>query len=144
MNIIGGHYNYSAIGITDNTAILNNELINNFLKDEFSRDVGAGTEYLYRISEIIAKWYFDLPPRDVQDAWEYISIKDKEKYNVCFRPEIAHELLKLEGALICKKEKGDDINVGCIAVGSEKENKAYYYRLGSERQKCIFPEIIIK
>ncbi len=82
MNIIGGQYNYSAIGFTDDTAILNNDLINNFLKDEFSRDVGRGTEYLYKISEIIAKWYFDLPPGDVQDAWAYSSIQDKEKYNL--------------------------------------------------------------
>ena len=144
VNIIGGQYNYNAIGITDNKAILNNDLINDFLRDEFSRDVGKGTEYLYKVSEIIAKWYFDLPPEDVQDAWAYSSIQDKEKYNVCFRPEIAHKLLKLEGALICKKENVDDISVRCIAIGSKTENKAYFYPLGSEQQKSAFPEIIIK
>lgn len=121
VNIIGGRYNYSDIGITDNMAILNNDLMNDFLRDEFSRDVGKGTEYLYKASEIIAKWYFDLPPENVQDAWAYSSIQDKEKYNVCFRPEIAHKLLKLEGALICKKEKADDISVRCIAIGSKTE-----------------------
>lgn len=144
VNIIGGQYDYSAIGFTDDTAILNNNLINDFLKDEFSRDVGKGTEYLYKISEIIAKWYFDLPPENVQDAWAYSSIQDKEKYNVCFRPEIAHKLLKLEGALICKKEKSDDISVRCIAIGAKAEDKAYFYPLGSEQQKRIFPEILIK
>lgn len=143
VNIIGGQYNYSTIGITDKTAILNNDLINDFLRDEFSRDVGKGTEYLYIVSEIIAKWYFDLPPEDVQDAWAYSSIQNKEKYNVCFRPEIAHKLLKLEGALICKKEKVDDINVRCIALGSKIDNKAYFYPLGSEQQKRVFPEIVI-
>lgn len=143
VNIIGGQYNYSTIGITDKTAILNNDLINDFLRDEFSRDVGKGTEYLYIVSEIIAKWYFDLPPEDVQDAWAYSSIQNKEKYNVCFRPEIAHKLLKLEGALICKKEKVDDISVRCIAIGSKTDNKAYFYPLGSEQQKRVFPEIVI-
>lgn len=144
VNLIGGKYNYSEIGITDDTAILNNDLFNDFLRDEFSRDVGKGTEYLYKISEIIAKWYFDLPPRDVQDAWAYSSIQDKEKYNVCFRPEIAHDLLKLEGALICKKEKADEISVHCIAIGSKTENEVYFYLLGSEQQKSIFPEILTK
>lgn len=105
VNVIGGKYDYKAIGLTDNKAILNHEIINDFLRDEFSRDVGTGTEYLYKISEIIAKHYFDLPPRDDQNAWAYCSIQDKEKLNVCFRPDIAHEILKLEGALICKKEK---------------------------------------
>lgn len=141
VNIIGGQYNYSDIGLTDDMAILNNELINDFLRDEFSRAVGVGTEYLYKTSEIIAKSYFDLPPEDVQDAWAYSSIQDKEKYNVCFRPEIAHKLLKLEGALICKKEKSDDISVRCISIGSKTENKAYFYPLGSKQQKSIFPEI---
>ena len=63
--------------------------------------------------------------------------------NVCFRPEIAHKLLKLEGALICKKEKVDDINVRCIALGSKIDNKAYFYPLDSEQQKRVFPEIVI-
>lgn len=118
VNLIGGKYNYSEIGITDDTAILNNDLFNDFLRDEFSRDV--------------------------QDAWAYSSIQDKEKYNVCFRPEIAHDLLKLEGALICKKEKADEISVHCIAIGPKTENKVYFYPLGSEQQKSIFPEILTK
>ncbi len=143
VNIIGGQYNYSNIGIADSTAILNNELYNDFLRDEFSRDVGKGTEYLYKISEIIAKEYFDLPPEVIQDAWAYISVQNKQKYNVCFRPEIAHKLLELQGALICKKGKTDDICVYCIALGLENENIVKYYPLGSEEQKNVFPEIFV-
>ncbi len=63
---------------------------------------------------------------------------------ICFRLERAHKLLKLEGALICKKEKSDDISVRCIAIGSRIENKALFYPLGSEQQKRTFPEIVIK
>ena len=59
------------------------------------------------------------------------------------RPEIAHKLLELEGALVCKKEKIDDISVRCIAIGSKTENKAIFYPLGSEQQKRVFPEIVI-
>ena len=47
-----------------------------------------------------------------------------------FRPEIAHKLLKLEGALICKKEKVDDINVRCIALGSKIDNKDIFLSVG--------------
>jgi len=143
VNIIGGQYNYNALGITDNTVILNNDLLNDFLRDEFSRDVGVGTEYLYKISEIIAKWYFDLPPEVVQDAWAYSSVQDKAKYNVCFRPNIAHKILELQGALICKKDKTDDIKVHCIALCSDKDKPVEFYPLGSEQQKKIFPEICI-
>jgi hypothetical protein len=141
VNVIGGEYNYDSYGITNQKAVLVHELYNNFLKDEFSRDVGEGTEYLYKVSEIIAKWYFDLPPKVVQDAWAYNSVQDKEKYNVCFRPEIAHSLLDLQGALICKKDKSDNINVCSIAVC--EKNKMVFYQLGSEQQKSLFPEISI-
>lgn len=77
VNIIGGKYDYEANGITDRNAIIVHELYREFLKTEFSRDVGTGTEYLYRVSEMIAKDYFDLPPRIVQDAWAYSSVKTK-------------------------------------------------------------------
>lgn len=141
VNIIGGEYNYEKLGITDDVAILNNNLLNDFLRDEFSRDVGRGTEYLYKISEIIAKWYFDLPPSDVQDAWAYSSVHDKSKLNVCFRPELAHKLLHLHGGLICKKDGSDQIKVYCIAVCSGKGDIISYYHIGSEQQKRLFPEI---
>jgi hypothetical protein len=144
VNSIGMEYNYELLGIKDEQAILVNDMINDFLRDEFSRDVGNGTEYLYKISEIIAKWYFDLPPREVQDAWAYPSVKDKFSYNVCFRPDIAKELLQLKGALICKYDNNDSINVKCVAVGFNKEGYANFYDLGSPIQEQVFPEVTIK
>ena len=80
VNCIGLEHDYSKLDITDSKLILISDMLNDFLRDEFSREVGLGTEYLYKISEIIAKWYFDLPPRSVQDAWAYPSIKDKFSY----------------------------------------------------------------
>jgi len=71
-------------------------IINNFLKDEFTREVGEGNEHLYKLSEIIAKDYFDLPPRAVQDAWCYSSIANKSAINLCMRPDIATEKLKVK------------------------------------------------
>ena len=102
VNCIG--MDYEQMGIKDDKVILVNEIYKNFLSDEFSREVGKGTEHLYRISEIIAKGYFDLPPRIVQDAWGYPSVKNKQSLNICFRPEIAREVLKLEAVLIVKRK----------------------------------------
>lgn len=140
LNYIGGEYDYSAMGVFDKHAILVHEIYNNFLRDEFSRDVGAGTEYLYRVSEMIAKDYFDLPPRIVQDAWAYSSIQDKNKCNICFRPDIAHEVLEVRGAMLCKHVDPERINVRCIAVSNDN-GALDYFLLGSPMQKKLFPDI---
>lgn len=50
-------------GGLDEADALKVEMIEGFLRDEFTRDVGMGTEFLYRISEVIVKDCFDLPPR---------------------------------------------------------------------------------
>lgn len=141
VNMIGGDFDYNALGVFSDKAKLIHEIYNGFLRDEFSRDVGKGTEYLYRVSEKIAKDYFDLPPRIVQDAWAYTSVKDKNKYNVCFRPDIAHELLELDGAMICKLGDHEKLKVYCVAVGVDDKNKILFYNIGSKEQKDVFPEI---
>ena len=141
VNMIGGEIDYELNGATDKQAILIHEMYNSFLRDEFSRDVGKGTEYLYKTSEIIAKSFFDLPPRAVQDAWAYSSVQNKEKFNVCFRPEIAHEILKLDGAMICRKNKEKQVEVVCVAVGANNEGEIQFYPLGSEQHLTVFPEV---
>lgn len=55
VNIIGGEYNYEKLNIKSRKAIFIHEMINNFLKEEYSREVGEGTEHLYKTSELIAK-----------------------------------------------------------------------------------------
>ena len=124
VNIIGGEYDYDKLGFTNKTAITNNELYNEFLRDIFSRDVGEGTGYLYALSNEIAKSYFDLPPEVIQDAWAYSSVQDKSKFNVCFRPEIAHKLLKVESASIYKKVSDGNFQfIGVIRVDSDNPIK---------------------
>ncbi len=142
VNMIGGDFDYDQIGEISEKAKLVHEIYRNFLCDEFSRDVGKGTEYLYRISEKIAKDHFDLPPRVVQDAWAYTSVQDKTKYNVCFRPEIAHDLLELNGAMICKKGEDTALKVYCVAVDSDENNNIMFYPVGSDVQKRAFPRIV--
>jgi uncharacterized protein YifN (PemK superfamily) len=140
--------NVTIIGARPETKGLNkNEIskarmIQDFLKHEFVRDVGVGTEYLYQISESITKDYFDLPP-DFQDAWCYPSVAKKRAFNVCFRSS-KRSKLKLVGVQIATLKKTNDgylVNVRCIATGEDKQENLIYHAVGSEVQKSIFPEL---
>lgn len=83
-----------------------------------------------------------MPPRIVQDAWAYSSVQDETKYNVCFRPDVAHDILELDGAMICKLDSRMNIQVCCVAIGADSGGNILFYPMGSERQKEVFPEIV--
>lgn len=113
-------------------------LINDFLRDEFTRDVGAGSEHLYTLSETVAKSWFDLPT-EAQDAWCYPSVMMKPSYNVCFRPKAARECLRLIGALVGHRA-GSEFNTQQVAV---LHNRRFaYHDLGSEVQRAAFPDLV--
>lgn len=119
-------------------------LIHDFLKEEFSRDVAEGLEHLYRVSEIIAKDYFDLPPRDMQDAWVYPSIADKPSINLCLRPELAAEKLTLKGVLIVENYtlSGREVGLNVLAVAKDDQDGVMeYFEMNSEEQKRLFPDL---
>lgn len=140
--------NVTMIGATPNVDGLSNDealkvrMLQDFLKHEFIRDVGVGTEYLYRISESITKDYFDLPP-DFQDAWCYPSVAQKGCLNVCFRKGKRNKL-KFIGTQIASVIRDSDkylFRTKLIAVTSEDNINLTYYKIGSEKQKELFPEI---
>lgn len=119
-------------------------MYSDFLYTEFTRDVGIGTEYLYRVSELITKNYFDLPPRDVQDAWCYPSVASKKQVNVCFRPNIAKELLEFVGVQFCQLKRIDKemlIKCNYIAADFNTNRELLYYPVNSEKCRLLFPEI---
>lgn len=101
----------------------------NLLGDLFSRDVGDGTEFLYRLSERIAKDYFDLP-LEVQDGWCYPSVAFKLFLNVCFRPEIAKSVLRVKDILIGTYKKiGDDFLFNFpIKANWDKDKNQFVFR----------------
>jgi len=141
--------NVATIGINQEISGLNSEeklkmsLINDFLTHEFTRDVGIGTEYLYKISETIIKDYFDLPPQ-IQDAWCYPSVAEKRSFNVCFRPENAKQKLRLVGVQIVSFQRQGDaglVNAKCIASGFVHNGVFQYHEIGSDAQREAFPEI---
>lgn len=141
-NIICGDYDYDGMNIKDEKAKFVNEMLNNFLKEEYSREVGIGTEHLYRTSEMIAKNFFDLPPMVFQDAWAYVSTFDKKSYNVCFRPDIAQMKLMLDGAVIAKTDEIKTIKSLCFTPGyDERYQRTYFYEMCEEYYRHMFPFI---
>ena len=141
--------NVTMIGHQANTDALNDahalkiEMIQGFLRDEFIRDVGQGTEYLYRISETIAKDYFDLPP-EVQDAWCYPSVAHKDGFNVAFRP-YTRAKLRLIGVEFARVYRGQEHDVSfavdAVAKAVEGSDELAYFPIGSPEQKKSFPWI---
>ena len=138
--MIGGAVHTKGLNDTDALKV---EMIQGFLRDEFTRDVGQGTEFLYRISEVIAKDYFDLPP-DVQDAWCYPSIVDQSKFNVAFRPEKRAKLrlIGVEIGKACRVEDGSPVlEVQVVAANVGGCEDLSYFGIGSPVQRELFPWI---
>ena len=147
--------NVNVVGFLSNSEKLNEDeklnkdeklkvkMIQDFLKHEFIRDVGVGTEYLYQFSESIAKDHFDLPSH-LQDAWCYPSIAKKGGYNVCFRKDKCNklELIGVQITSVHRINVGYRFDVKCIAVDCGNGINLSYHGIGSEIQKKLFPEII--
>ena len=135
VNMIGDRLEHESLSPQERTKL---NLLCDFLRDEFTRDGGPENEHVYRISETIAKEWYDLPPGVVQDAWGYPSVISKPDSNVCFRPEIAHECLELVGAYAGIR-RNDDFAIKLIATASD--GKFQYHSLGTAEQQAVFPEL---
>lgn len=131
------------IGSVETSELLTEEerdklnLINDFYYDEFSREVEPGLEHLYRVSEIIAKWFFDHPP-PFQDCWVYPSTKARGELCAVFRPGKARDCLKLLGAMVVRR--GEDGSASVLAVGKPNDPMIDYQRFRPEA-RSLFPEI---
>ena len=69
------------------------EMIRDFLVEEFTREVGVGTEHLYMITNVIAEDYFNYPN---SSGYCYPSVARKEdSWNVAFYADHAKEKLEL-------------------------------------------------
>ena len=132
---IGEWEDFEELNETENLKL---KLYNEFLVNEFSKDVGTGTEFLYRPSEIIAKQYFNQD--SVQDAWCYSSVADKKRYNYCFYPHKAKECLDLVGVRCCKLifQNGQKVQIILDAIGSDSNGNLIYHKIDSEISKKTF------
>jgi hypothetical protein len=116
------------------------KVITQFYRDEFTLEVGQGTEHLYKISEALAKKYFTLPSR-FHDGWCYPSVARKGGTNVCFQPTSAKSKLSLIGFIVAsvKVINGDfAFRPLVVAQGFNSNSHFVYHPLGSEAYTTLF------
>ena len=107
-------------GLTDRGRI-NLGIINQFIRTEFTKPVGLGTEYLYRASLKLCRDLFDVPNCD---GFLYPSVASFTKgYNLAVKPEAAKKKLKFDCALICRLQKFDTGKNGYVFFIKHKTNK---------------------
>lgn len=73
---------------------INQKLIEQFLYTEFTKDVGIGSEYLYRISTMLAKNFLDIPNCE---GYLYPSVAFGRLLNIAIRPSAADSKIKIIG-----------------------------------------------
>lgn len=144
---IGGKADYNFNGIKNKKVIEFYEIIRQFLVDEFTRIIPEGQEYLYRITEIIAKNYY-ISPDD--NGWRYPSIKNNFEDNICFYSERVMYNVKLVGAIIAKFNEENESNphemkmsVEYVVVGPNMDNYySYESEKGEEYMEKLFSEFV--
>jgi hypothetical protein len=108
-------------------------MITNFLRDEFTRYVGKEHEFLYKISETLAKKYFSIPD-DIHDGWEYPSMAKRGGINVGFKPHRARLKLALRGVIVARAKLIDGnflFEPHCVAQGFDSSGQFIYHEMGS-------------
>lgn len=112
--------NVTAVGMMEPTEIqglnetgkVNHKIIEQFLYTEFTKDVGVGSEHLYRISTMLAKNFLDMPNCE---GYLYPSVALGRKPNIAIKPEIADEKVKVRSVR--------NIRVGQILNNGEVEGE---------------------
>ena len=91
--------------IFDKKSIISYQIMREFIRCEFLKPVGTGTEYLHRISGSMCRVWFN--NNDI-DGWQYPSVHLPNELNFALKPASAHEKLRVEYIHIAKlvnKEK---------------------------------------
>jgi hypothetical protein len=83
---------------------VNHRIISDFITSEFCKPVGKGTEYLYKISNVICSDFFDVPNCD---GYLYPSVSNYKKgTNVAIKPQAVDEHLNFDCVRICQGKEG--------------------------------------
>jgi len=136
---IGGNFDSQYSGILNHCSkdkiILNNEIVNSFLIDEFRRDVGEGTEYLYKLSRTIAGC-FGFPNAGTGfDGIKYPAAFDASEWNVCLLPQKARESLRLKNAFIAEHHyECDKLTLTQVMTGYSRVERAKFRNLSWHEQ----------
>ena len=89
----------------DESSMISYQILREFIRSEFLKPVGKGTEYLHRISGAICRVWFG---SGEFDGWLYPSVHTPAKNNIALKPESAHRKLEIEQVHIIKFIKKTD------------------------------------
>jgi hypothetical protein len=73
---------------------VNHKILEQFLYTEFTKDVGKGTEHLYRISTMLAKNFLDIPNCE---GYLYPSVAFGRQHNIAIKPFAVDNKIKVVG-----------------------------------------------
>lgn len=79
----------------DEPSIISRAIFREFIRSEFTKPVGKGTEYLYRISASMCNIIFE-----GTEGWRYPSVPRPSDYNIAIKPDVAREKLKIKNVFI--------------------------------------------
>lgn len=101
------------------TGLINQKIITDFVVSEFTKPVGEGTEYLYKVSNVICQNFLDIP---FCDAYVYPSVANyKRGWNVAIKSQSALEKIEFDCMLLCVF-KGFAENKDCLFELKHKAN----------------------
>ncbi|MER2057235.1 MAG: hypothetical protein ABTA16_00345 [Niallia sp.] len=115
-------------GMLNEQGIINNKIIEQFLHTEFTKDVGVGTEYLYRVSTMLAKNFYDIPNCD---GYMYPSVAIGKGINVAIKPNSADEklsLTKITNVIVTDLNENGSVrvNIESQSTSIDIEGNVYY------------------
>ena len=123
-------------------------MIMDFVRHEFIREVGIGTEHFYKISSTLATQFFGRPsaalPSGITEGWNYPSVARKGGTNTCFHPSLVKDKLNLQGFILASVKIVDRrylVKPLSVAHGFDKKGNFIYHPTFGEVSKRIFPEI---
>ena len=106
--------NDQAVEGLNETGLINHKIITDFIVSEFTKPVGVGTEYLYKVSNVICSNFLDMP---YCDAYVYPSVANyKRGWNVAIKPQSALKKIEFDCMLLCEFK-------------GFAENRDYYFEL---------------
>lgn len=83
----------------DQESMISYQILREFVRSEFLRPVGEGTEYLYKISSSMCRVWFQ---SEDSDGWIYPSVQTPLKNNIALKPESARKKLKINDVRIVR------------------------------------------
>ena len=119
----------------DDDSMLSYQILREFVRSEFLKPVGKGTEYLHRISGSMCRVWFD--DKD-SDGWLYPSVQSPNDFNIAIKAESAHKKLKIEDVRIVQMVNKEDV----IKSGRIKDSALPWFNMMKMVVESIFKGFI--